>query len=168
VYEPGSSRQRLAGILHEAFLEGLLSDRTLSHRLAQLSDAPLVDPRRVVADLDLRRARVEALAGPLASELPVGPAARKAQVPSAVLLALDWAGFDDDALVIGRAPACDIVLGHATVSRCHARVVTSEGHWTIQDLSSKNGTAVNGRRVAHCELRPGDRVWIGGQRVLVD
>ena len=50
---------------------------------------------------------------------------------------------------------------YPTVSRQHAVVRRSEARWTVQDLSSTNGTWVNGSRLAAGEARPignGDRV----------
>jgi ABC-type multidrug transport system ATPase subunit len=67
-----------------------------------------------------------------------------------------------DRLVIGRAPDCDIVLPHPTVSRYHALVERrAEGLW-LRDLASRNGVSVAGRRVREpVLLAEGARVGIG-------
>ena len=63
-------------------------------------------------------------------------------------------GFDVDVdklitrrggMVIGRdLGQCDIGLGHATVSRRHARLVFADGALRIEDLGSTNRTAIDG------------------------
>ena len=70
-------------------------------------------------------------------------------------------------LVIGRAgDQCELVVGHATVSRRHARLLFTGEAIRVEDLGSTNGTAVNGggtlrvgqSAVLHigCKLRVGD------------
>ncbi|MBI5757225.1 MAG: EAL domain-containing protein [Planctomycetales bacterium] len=60
---------------------------------------------------------------------------------------------------VGRGVGLSLTLDHSKVSKLHA-VINQEGTqiW-LQDLGSKNGTRVNGRRVTDCvRLRPGDDV----------
>ena len=68
------------------------------------------------------------------------------------------AGADND-VVISRDP---------TVSRVHAVFETIGGAgWTVKDLSSRNGTFVNGDRIwGERPLHPGDEIRIGGTRIL--
>lgn len=48
--------------------------------------------------------------------------------------------------VIGRARNCDITLDNMSVSRNHATLIRNkDASWTVTDLWSKNGTAVNGK-----------------------
>jgi DNA-binding winged helix-turn-helix (wHTH) protein len=65
---------------------------------------------------------------------------------------------------IGRDLACAIVLERREVSRQHARiVVSSEGTATLEDLASKNGTFLNGVKVAApTPLQAGDLIEIAG------
>lgn len=44
---------------------------------------------------------------------------------------------------IGRAADNDVVLDDETVSSHHARILFQDGQWWIEDLASRNGTAVN-------------------------
>jgi pSer/pThr/pTyr-binding forkhead associated (FHA) protein len=83
------------------------------------------------------------------------------------LLALDWSG-NQDQLLVGRDPGCDVVLAEPTVSRRHAQLFFRAGSWTVQDLESTNGTLLNGKRVGRCEVRPGDRLILGLERLRVD
>ena len=62
-----------------------------------------------------------------------------------------------DALLLGRAEGCDIVLPDDTVSRQHARILRRDDGYYLEDLQSRNGTFVNGRRVTSpARLRDGD------------
>ena len=49
--------------------------------------------------------------------------------------------------VFGKHPTCDVVLANPFVSRQHARIDLIDGSAVIRDLSSKNGTFVDGTRV---------------------
>jgi len=59
----------------------------------------------------------------------------------------------------------DIVLdSEATVSRHHAEFVAEGGAWEVRDLSSHNGTFVNGTRlegVSGVAVTPADTVTVG-------
>ncbi|HEX6836496.1 MAG TPA: sigma 54-interacting transcriptional regulator [Polyangia bacterium] len=48
--------------------------------------------------------------------------------------------------VIGRAPECDVVVAHAALSRKHVRLRLGPP-LTVEDLGSKNGTHVAGKRL---------------------
>jgi hypothetical protein len=63
---------------------------------------------------------------------------------------------------IGRAPECEILLGHPTVSGKHARVFLSGADYYVEDLGSTNGTAVNHRAISSpVALRSGDVIQVG-------
>ncbi len=64
-------------------------------------------------------------------------------------------------MVLGRHPACEIVLESASVSRQHARILNSDGVFYLEDLHSRNGTFLNGRPVTQRQaLNEGDEVGI--------
>ncbi len=66
------------------------------------------------------------------------------------------------ALRIGRVPDNDVVLSDLNVSRYHAELrKSSTGSYEIVDLSSHNGTFVNGQRVSSQVLTEQDLVSIG-------
>ena len=53
---------------------------------------------------------------------------------------------------LGRHPGCDVVVAETGVSRRHAEIVEAGTEYRVRDLSSTNGTFVNG------EKHEGDRV----------
>ncbi len=66
------------------------------------------------------------------------------------------------AYVIGRAETCDVVVESGRASREHARLVVTEAGATLEDLSSANGTFVNGDRLeSPRELANKDFIVIG-------
>ena len=72
--------------------------------------------------------------------------------------------LDLDVITAGRSVDSDIFLDDVTVSRQHAefrRNRSGADGFSIVDLSSLNGTYVNGERVDEARLRGGDTVQIG-------
>jgi len=55
----------------------------------------------------------------------------------------------------------DLRFPGSTMSTAHARLERSEAGWTVADEGSKNGSFVNGERVARAALRDGDLLEIG-------
>jgi hypothetical protein len=166
---PGSSRERLAQTLNAAYAGGLISQRTLVFRLDEVFHGKLVEPELLVGDLHLRESH-----GSLherASQLMTAVVSRLGTLfepePQGTLLALDWSGGSHE-LSIGRGKGCDVVLTDITVSRHHARLIPRDGIWVLHDLSSRNGSYLNGRRVSRCQLRPGDRLALGQALLRVD
>jgi pSer/pThr/pTyr-binding forkhead associated (FHA) protein len=51
-------------------------------------------------------------------------------------------------IIIGRAPSCDIAIGHKSISRRHLRIAIEGDHFIAEDLGSQNGTRLNGKRIA--------------------
>jgi len=54
----------------------------------------------------------------------------------------------EGANVVGRAPDATIQIDSPGISRVHARILVHNGGATLEDLGSKNGTYVNGARIA--------------------
>jgi DNA-binding winged helix-turn-helix (wHTH) protein len=64
--------------------------------------------------------------------------------------------------VVGRDPDAALWIDHPSVSRRHARIVVAAGKATLEDLESKNGTHLNGKRIERrAALSDGDEVRIG-------
>ncbi len=71
--------------------------------------------------------------------------------------------------ILGRAGASDVVLGYPTVSRQHAALIRAEDDsWTVYDLDSKGGVAVNGREVeGQAPVAYGDVLSLGGVETVL-
>jgi DNA-binding winged helix-turn-helix (wHTH) protein len=80
-----------------------------------------------------------------------------------------WLAFEgrhipllDGVNVIGRAVDAAIPIDAPGVSRHHASIVVADGEATMEDLGSKNGTHVNGSRMAAPRrLSDGDEIRLG-------
>ena len=62
---------------------------------------------------------------------------------------------------IGRDETCDIKLDDASVSRVHLEISQEEDKAWMTDLSSTNGTLINGVEVNRRELQAGDVLRVG-------
>lgn len=70
--------------------------------------------------------------------------------------------------VVGRTEEADIVLHDPEVSRRHARFESHNAVVYVEDLKSRNGTFLNGRRVTEAiEIREGDEIDLGTTRLVV-
>jgi DNA-binding winged helix-turn-helix (wHTH) protein len=64
--------------------------------------------------------------------------------------------------VLGRDPGAQVRVDHPSVSRRHAKIVLRAGRATLEDLDSRNGTFVNGRRLdTPTELGHGTVIGLG-------
>lgn len=71
-------------------------------------------------------------------------------------------------VVVGRSSQTDLPLLDGEVSRRHARFDSEDGFVYVTDLGSRNGTYLNGERIAESiEVRLGDTIDIGNVRLKV-
>ncbi|HEY2510749.1 MAG TPA: FHA domain-containing protein [Polyangiaceae bacterium] len=69
---------------------------------------------------------------------------------------------------VGRNATCQLSLDDPLVSRRHALLTVTDEGVTIEDLSSRNGVLVNGKRIAgRVDLQVGDRILIGAQELTL-
>ena len=70
--------------------------------------------------------------------------------------------------VIGRDPDCDLCVSDPAVSRRHARVAAAPAGIWLEDLGSRNGTYVEGRRIREpVRLGRGGGFRLGGETFVV-
>ena len=64
-----------------------------------------------------------------------------------------------DVTLVGRKEGlCDMVVDQGSISKVHSLLVKTDGLLFVRDLSSTNGTKVNGQRVTRGALLPGDEL----------
>jgi adenylate cyclase len=68
--------------------------------------------------------------------------------------------FDQPRVLLGRSIVCDVVFDSPDLSRKHAEIVREGEAWIIEDLKSRHGVAVNGRRTTRRELADGDHLTL--------
>jgi hypothetical protein len=92
--------------------------------------------------------RLHPAGGPQSSPLPPQP--------------LPFPRTPEGFFTIGRDARCDLAIEDMTVSRIHARLEQTPEGWLLKDLSSTNGTRVNGWKVrGQVGVRAGDVVRFG-------
>lgn len=75
----------------------------------------------------------------------------------------------EDEFEIGRAAdGAGALAADVEISRRHARIARSGSSYTVEDLGSRNGTFLNGRRIDKPEmLGVGDEIQLGGTTLIV-
>ena len=72
--------------------------------------------------------------------------------------------FDQDVIRIGRMPDSDVNFDPEVdldASGRHAEIRSEDERYLLIDAGSRNGTWLNGQRVKHAALRPGDEIELG-------
>jgi DNA-binding Lrp family transcriptional regulator len=120
VLVPGTSQRRIARSLNAAYANGLLSEDTFLRRIDQLLEGGVIDPARLVGDLNLRGTygvRLPDVAAAFTRGIArITKSSDAGRRRSRTLLALDWSGARSE-MLIGRHHRCDVVLSDLTVSR---------------------------------------------------
>ena len=69
--------------------------------------------------------------------------------------------------VVGRDAGAAVCIDSSSVSRRHAVIRVEADHAVVEDLASKNGTRVNGRRLrGPAPLADGDEILVGAERLV--
>jgi predicted component of type VI protein secretion system len=72
--------------------------------------------------------------------------------------------FDQDLIRIGRMPDSDVNFDPEVdldASGRHAEIRNDDGRYLLIDTGSRNGTWLNGQRIKHAALHPGDEIELG-------
>jgi ABC-type multidrug transport system ATPase subunit/pSer/pThr/pTyr-binding forkhead associated (FHA) protein len=70
--------------------------------------------------------------------------------------------LEKDSYSIGRSPGNDIVIESPVISREHGRLTRSGAGWTYQDLGSRNGSFVEGKKLEQpVDMHVGSRLQLG-------
>lgn len=62
---------------------------------------------------------------------------------------------------VGRTARADFIVEAPLVSRIHCRLTARGDELVVEDLSSTNGTLVNGERIDRAALKTGDVLTVG-------
>jgi hypothetical protein len=133
----------------------------LRHRLARGNTS---DARETVADI-LRSNAGHPHAKRLASCLQTTAVSARL-VPQGVGRPI--ALLREPSFIVGRDPSrgAALIVPDDTVGRSHARFTVLEDVLVVEDLNSKNGTVVDGRKVQKAEVADGDMVRLGPASVF--
>jgi hypothetical protein len=76
--------------------------------------------------------------------------------------------LNEGQFAVGRSSTCQLSLDDPLVSRLHAVFFVGDRQVAVEDQASRNGVLVNGERIAaRTQLRPGDRILIGSQELML-
>ena len=124
--------------------------------------------RTVKSDLFGSRAPARASAVATAPRAPASDRPVRARSQARRLVVTEGAlagttiGLSDTVVTLGRADDSTLVISDDYASTRHARLVPSEGSWTLEDLGSTNGTYLSGAKVVRPTPVPiGQQIRIG-------
>ena len=73
-----------------------------------------------------------------------------------------------DVVTLGSSVDNDICLDHSFVAEHHAIIRRRNGGYSIEDLNTRHGTALNGREIHRNDLENKDRIRIGNFELRFD
>lgn len=68
-------------------------------------------------------------------------------------------------ITLGRTDENNIVLHSPYISRLHARLIWEQGSFYIEDVNSKLGTFVNGKKISRIKLKNNDEIKFGAIKI---
>jgi len=76
--------------------------------------------------------------------------------------------FSQSEILLGRDPGCDIPIFDETVSTRHAQLSYHHKQWWLEDLSSTNGTLLNGTDLSMpTVITSGDEIRCGAAKISI-
>ena len=73
--------------------------------------------------------------------------------------------LQSESVVLGRGPGVDIAFADDSMSRRHAALELGDEGYRVRDMGSTNGVLVNGHPAPAADLKHGDRLQLGEQRL---
>jgi two-component system cell cycle response regulator len=98
-----------------------------------------------------------------------GPVSEPARRDRAVLLRMDGVGagqvmsITQSPFSMGRHPTNQLPIDDDSISRFHARFVCENGEYYVEDLGSRNGTFIQGKRITRIAINDDDWVQLGAR-----
>ena len=77
----------------------------------------------------------------------------------------EWVDVGQDPVIVGRNPACQVVVEDGKVSAVHAEFIATEQGVKIRDLGSRNGTYVADVRVGEVTVSTNTTLRLGATEV---
>ena len=76
--------------------------------------------------------------------------------------------LEGETFVLGRSSKADLTVADRSMSRMHARLYRDQGGWFVEDLGSRNGTLLGGRRVDDpVRLSHGSMIQVGSTSITL-
>lgn len=103
------------------------------------------------------------------TDFGVGPTTQPLLRDRAMLLRMDGVGagqvlsISQNPYTMGRHATNQLPIDDDSISRFHARFVCEDGKYFVEDLGSRNGTFLQGKRVMRAEIRDDDWVQLGAR-----
>ncbi|MEI9949298.1 MAG: GGDEF domain-containing protein [Pseudomonadota bacterium] len=103
------------------------------------------------------------------TDFGVGPTTQPMLRDRAMLLRMDGVGagqvlsVTQTPFTMGRHATNQLPIDDDSISRFHARFVCEEGKYFVEDLGSRNGTFLQGKRITRAEIRDDDWVQLGAR-----
>jgi pSer/pThr/pTyr-binding forkhead associated (FHA) protein len=124
------------------------------------ASVPSTAPSEAVASASAPLTPAAALDGVESRQLPTSEQSRL-RCLSAPYLGSEFI-VTTEIFVMGRSTDSDAIIDHQAVSKRHARVITTDGAWKIEDLGSANGLRINGVQTRSASLKARDIIDFGG------
>jgi diguanylate cyclase (GGDEF)-like protein len=103
------------------------------------------------------------------TDFGVSPTAQPLVRDRAMLLRMDGVGagqvlsIGQTPFTMGRHATNQLPIDDDSISRFHARFVCEEGRYFVEDLGSRNGTFLQGKRITRVEIKDDDWVQLGAR-----
>jgi diguanylate cyclase (GGDEF)-like protein len=103
------------------------------------------------------------------TDFGTGPAAMPVRRDRAVLLRMDGIGagqvvsIGSAPFTMGRHPTNQLPVDDDSISRFHARFTSENGEYFVEDMNSRNGTFVQGKRIARVPVKDDDWIQLGAR-----